>query len=244
MRRRQPVTDRAGRLFAEMAGDGRRPRLLASAQSRAPFSCGLLRPAVVLPAGLCETAPDEALRWVFAHELAHLRRRDAWSALLFGLGQTVYFPVPWFWRLRRQARLCQEYLADAAASAAGGRAEDYAEFLLAWTAAPRPPVGACGVWGRSSDLFWRIKTMLHSPIPLERRCPRRWSLAAACGLLSVAVLAGGFTLRAAAAPAPEQQSRAEKGRTQGRRAEEADAGRRVPRPGEPGRRAEEPAGGR
>ena len=186
-----------------MAGEGARPRLLASAHARAPFSCGLLRPAVVLPAGLCETAPDEVLRWVFAHELAHLRRRDAWSALLFGLGQTVYFAVPWFWRLRRQARLCQEYLADAAASAAGGRPEDYAQFLLAWTTAPRPPVGACGVWGRSSDLFWRVKTMLHSPIPLERRCPRRWSLAAACGLLSVAVLAGGFTLRAAAAPTPE-----------------------------------------
>ena len=203
MRRCEPVRGRAARLFAEMAGEGARPRLLASAHARAPFSCGLLRPAVVLPAGLCETAPDEVLRWVFAHELAHLRRRDAWSALLFGLGQTVYFAVPWFWRLRRQARLCQEYLADAAASAAGGRPEDYAQFLLAWTTAPRPPVGACGVWGRSSDLFWRVKTMLHSPIPLERRCPRRWSLAAACGLLSVAVLAGGFTLRAAAAPAPE-----------------------------------------
>ncbi len=203
MRNCEPVRGRAARLFAEMADDGARPRLLASARARAPFSCGLWRPAVVLPAGLCETAPDEVLRWVLAHELAHLRRRDAWSALLFGLGQTVYFAVPWFWRLRRQARLCQEYLADAAASAAGGRPEDYAQFLLAWTTAPRPPVGACGVWGRSSDLFWRVKTMLHDPIPLERRCPRRWSLAAACGLLSVAVLAGGFTMRAAAAPAPE-----------------------------------------
>src|SRR5207249_1189624 len=101
-----------------------------------------------------------------------------------------------------QARLCQEYLADAAA-AAGGRPEDYAQFLLTWTAAPRPPAGACGVWGHSSDLFWRVKTMLQSALPLERRCPRRWSLAAACGLLSLAVLAAGVTLKASAAPAPE-----------------------------------------
>ncbi|HVS34847.1 MAG TPA: M56 family metallopeptidase [Gemmataceae bacterium] len=202
LRRCVPVGGRAAELFAEMAGPGRRPRLLASRHVRAPFSCGLLRPTVVLPAALCEAA-DEALRWVFAHELAHLRRRDAWSGLLFGLAQAVYFPVPWFWRLRRQARLCQEYLADAAAASAGGRPEDYAQFLLAWTAAPRPPVGAHGVWGRSSDLFWRVKTMLHNRTPLERRCPRRWSLAAACGLLSLAVLAAGFTLRAAAAPAAE-----------------------------------------
>ena len=245
LRRCEPVTGRAARLFAEMAGDGPRPRLLASPQARAPFSCGLLRPAVVLPAGLCETAPDEALRWVFAHELAHLRRRDAWSALLFGLGQAVYFAVPWFWRLRRQARLCQEYLADAAAAAAGGRPEDYAQFLLAWTAAPRPPVGACGVWGRSSDLFWRVKTMLHSPIPLERRCPRRWSLAAACGLLSVAVLAAGFTLRAAAAPAPEPNK--EEPKKEEPKADAADSSRRPPspaRPARPRRHAEEPAGER
>ncbi len=198
----EAVSGRPARLFAEMAGLGRRPRLLASRQARAPFSCGLLRPTVVLPVKLCE-APDEALRWVFAHELAHLRRRDAWSGLLFGLAQAVYFPIPWFWPLRRQARLCQEYLADAAAASAGGRPEDYAQFLLAWTAAPRPPVGARGVWGRSSDLFWRVKTMLKSPVPLERRCPRRWSLAAACGLLSLAVLAAGVTLRASAAPAAE-----------------------------------------
>ncbi len=198
----EPVIGRAADLFAAMTEPHRRPRLLASRQVRAPFSCGLLRPTVVLPAGMCG-ASDEALRWVFAHELAHLQRRDAWSGLLFGLAQAVYFPVPWFWRLRRQARLCQEYLADAAATASGGRPEDYAQFLLAWTAAPRPPVGARGVWGRSSDLFWRVKTMLQNQVPLERRCPRRWTLAAACGLLSLAVLAAGVTLRASDAPAPE-----------------------------------------
>ena len=48
--------------------------------------------------------------------------------------------------------------------------------------------------------------MLQSPAPLERCCPRRWSLTAACGLLSLAVLAAGVTLRAAAAPAPEPKA--------------------------------------
>ena len=52
--------------------------------------------------------------------------------------------------------------------------------------------------------------MLQSPFPLERRCPRRWSLAAACGLLSLAVLAAGVTLRAAAAPAPEPKDEPKK----------------------------------
>ena len=83
-----------GRRRRAVRRNGRRrssAELLASRQARAPFRCGVLRPAVVLPAELCETASDEVLRWVFAHELAHLERRDAWSGLLFGLAQALYF---------------------------------------------------------------------------------------------------------------------------------------------------------
>jgi beta-lactamase regulating signal transducer with metallopeptidase domain len=74
------------RLFAEV-GAGRRSRLLVSRRVRVPFSCGLLRPAVVLPAALAEGAPEPVLRWVLAHEGTHLARRDACAGLLFGLGQ-------------------------------------------------------------------------------------------------------------------------------------------------------------
>src|SRR5207249_1227066 len=94
-------------------------------------------------------------------ELTHLRRRDGWGALLLSLGQSAYFYLPWFWWLRRQVRLCQEYVADAAAVAAGGSREDYAEFLLNWTAAPAAPAGATGVCGTQSDLFRRITMLLH-----------------------------------------------------------------------------------
>src|SRR5262249_19475206 len=66
------------RLFEAMTAGGWRPRLLVARRLRVPLSCGLLRPTVVLPAALC-AAPDlQKLRWVFAHELTHLERRDAW----------------------------------------------------------------------------------------------------------------------------------------------------------------------
>src|SRR5260370_10214369 len=115
------------RLFAEMTEAGRRPRLLVSSRLRVPLSCGTLRPTIVLPSsllrGLTPPAQEARLRWVFAHELTHLRRRDAWSCLLFGLGQGLYFLWPWFWQLRRQVRLCQEYVADAAVVRTLGSAE-------------------------------------------------------------------------------------------------------------------------
>jgi beta-lactamase regulating signal transducer with metallopeptidase domain len=188
--------------FAEVA-PGRRPRLLVSERARVPFSCGLLRPTVVLPAALAAGGPSGRLRWVLTHERAHLERHDAGACLLFGLGQAVFYPLPWFWWLRRQVRLCQEYVADAAAAAAGGLPEDYAQFLLSWTAAPALPAGVTGVLGHSSDLFRRVTMLLQTPAPVERRCPRRWSLAAAAGLLAAAVIAAGLGRPAAAAPAAD-----------------------------------------
>jgi beta-lactamase regulating signal transducer with metallopeptidase domain/membrane-associated protease RseP (regulator of RpoE activity) len=189
------------RLFREMGGARLRARLLTSPRARVPFSCGVLRPTVVLPAALAARATPAALRWVFAHELDHLERRDARAGLVFQLGQVVYYYLPWFWWLRRQARLCQEYLADAAAARAGAAA-DYAQFLVGWSASPPPPVGATGVSGPRSDLFRRIAMLLHNPTPPEPRCPRRWSMLAAAGLLSAAVAAAGLGLGAHAAPVP------------------------------------------
>jgi hypothetical protein len=194
-----PAPPEVARLFEAMRPAGRRARLLVARRLRVPLSFGLLRPTVVLPAALC-VAPDlQKLRWVFAHELTHLERRDAWSALLFAVGQAVYFFLPWFGWLRRQVRLCQEYVADAAAAGQEEPAVDYAEFLLSLSGAPAVPAAATGVSGNCSDLYRRVSMLLKEPLRVEKRCPRHWSLTAAAGLFSLAVLVGGVGLRAEAA---------------------------------------------
>jgi beta-lactamase regulating signal transducer with metallopeptidase domain len=198
--RRAPAPVRS--LFATMAASQRRlPRLLVSKRLCVPVSCGLWHPTVIVPSSLCRPNARQRLRWVLAHELTHLERRDAWSCLLFGLGQVLYFYLPWFWGLRRQVRLCQEYIADAAAGQAG-EAEDYAQFLLTLTTLPAVPLGATGVLGNSSDLLRRVTMLLQRPLRVERSCPRWWSLATAAGLLATAVFTSGISLRAAAAAAP------------------------------------------
>jgi beta-lactamase regulating signal transducer with metallopeptidase domain len=207
LRRSRPAPAEVARLFAAMAPP-RRARLLVSEQARVPFSCGLVRPAVVLPVALVQAGAAAPLRWVFAHELTHLERRDAWSGLLLSLAQAVYFYLPWFWWLRRQVRLCQEYLADAAA-AHTGHAVDYAQFLVGWAGAPAPPVGCTGVSGSCSDLFRRVSMLLHNRAPLQRRCPRRFSLLTAGGLLGLAVLLAGLGAQAGPAPRREEPPKSE-----------------------------------
>jgi beta-lactamase regulating signal transducer with metallopeptidase domain len=192
-----PVT--VHRLFTAMTSDDNRPHLFVVRRLQVPLSCGLLRPAVVLPAILCD-APPSRLRWIFAHELTHLERRDPWTCLLFAVAQAVYFYIPWFWSVRRQVQLCQEYVADAGAADEAGQRADYAEFLLTLTTTPTAPACASGVSGHPSDLYRRITMLLHNPHAVERRCPRMWSLATAAGLLLPAVLVAGVGFRAGAAP--------------------------------------------
>lgn len=212
LRRARPASRTITELFAEMNPDGPMPRLLVTNQVQVPFSCGLWRPTVVLPRGFCRSVARDALRWVFAHELTHLRRRDALSSLLFGLGQVLYFYVPWFWWLRQQVRLSQEFIADAAVLEEGANPEDYAELLLSLTRAPAVPMGATGVLGNSSDLFRRVTMLLQSPKGVEKCCPRGWSLLAAAGLLALGVVVSGISLRAQAAAQTdeEEQQKVEK----------------------------------
>src|SRR5207248_1171767 len=77
LRNAEPAPQAVERLFRKVASGRARPRLLVSQRLRVPMSCGLLRPAVVVPSALCEPDAEQALRWVFAHELTHLERRDA-----------------------------------------------------------------------------------------------------------------------------------------------------------------------
>jgi beta-lactamase regulating signal transducer with metallopeptidase domain len=169
-----------------------KPRVLASRKLRVPVSCGFWRPTVVLPASLCRKAEKPRLAWVFAHELTHLKRGDAWSGVLMALGSAIYYFCPWFWGLRRQVRLCQEYVADAAAVSHDARHEDYAQFLLGLASAPAGPALAMSVRGTASDLFRRVTMLLQDPIRVERRCSRLWCVGTALSLLAVAVFVAGI----------------------------------------------------
>jgi beta-lactamase regulating signal transducer with metallopeptidase domain len=199
-----PVT--VNRLFRAMTAQATRPpRLLVSGRVRVPLSCGIIRPTVVIPAELCRSDHGDRLRWVLAHELTHLERHDARTSLLFGFAQTLYFFCPPFWWLRRQVRLCQEYIADASVSAVA-TPEDYAQFLITLANAPGAPVAAAGITGKPSDLFRRIAMLLENSAPVERRSPRGWSWTAAVALLALATVASGVGLKAQASDEPQDRA--------------------------------------
>ena len=84
---------------------------------------------IVLPRALCDSGDFQELRFCLGHEWCHIERRDSRAWNLANIAGFVLFYQPLFWWLRRQLRLCQDYLADDRAAALGS-AEDYSTLLV------------------------------------------------------------------------------------------------------------------
>jgi beta-lactamase regulating signal transducer with metallopeptidase domain/protocatechuate 3,4-dioxygenase beta subunit len=194
------------RLLAMSGPAGERVVLLASDRIGAPLTYTWARPVILLPAAVCEEPDSEALRYSLAHEWLHVEQGDGWRWNLACLAGAILFYQPLYWRLRRQLRLMQDYLADD--RAAGGESRpDYAGFLVrvAWRVKARGEPYALGLGGRASSLHRRVATLLQERAPFQRRCRRAWSALVAAAAVLVVVTAVGFRPAAQDEPNTTQQ---------------------------------------
>ncbi len=204
-------------LFAQIAaerGITRLPRLGLSHRVTTPICFGLFRPTVIVPERLVHEADVEGLSWVFAHELDHLQRGDPWTGWWLAWVQAVYFFVPWFWWLRHEQRLAQEFLADAAAVRGLPDVAEYADFLVQLSCrrqgtAAVVPLGATGVRAGSTDLYRRVRMLLNhsskSTSPATRPSSRLWRFLTAGMFVGLAVLLGGVGLQSGNLAAQETE---------------------------------------
>ena len=124
----------------------------------------------------------------------------------------MLFYQPLFWWLRRQLRLCQDYLADDRAAALAS-AEDYAAYLVRLARAHRTGLEPCRRWGSATGA--RTST---GGSPCSSRTMNRWSIVAGrSGAWPpprprplVMVVASGLRLDAARPPDDEAPRRRQK----------------------------------
>jgi beta-lactamase regulating signal transducer with metallopeptidase domain len=169
------------------------PRLVASDEAEVPVMWGVKAAVLILPSAGLEWS-IERLRVVFLHELAHWRRRDVGALLLMRAATAVYWFHPVVWSLERSARRDCERACDDVVLAAGTRASDYADHLLA-IARNMPssePFGAVTVaMSRPAELEGRLLAILHDRI-------RRGAISLPMyGVLTAAMLAITIPLGAA-----------------------------------------------
>jgi beta-lactamase regulating signal transducer with metallopeptidase domain len=89
--------------------------VVVSDKIKSPALFGFVRPRLLLPQGILETYSLEELRYVFIHELGHLKQRDIYLGWLMVLLQVVHWfnPLMWFafGRMRADRELACDRLA-------------------------------------------------------------------------------------------------------------------------------------
>lgn len=133
VRESRPATGAEWHSLAEDAratiGASPTARILISPDAAMPFTSGLLRPVIVLPAS-AEGWTAERRRSVLLHELAHVRRRDLLTNAVVQFACVLYWFHPLVRLAARRVRIEAERACDALVVAAGTRASDYAGDLL------------------------------------------------------------------------------------------------------------------
>ena len=91
----------------------REPAVIETAAVDVPAVTGLLRPVVAIPVDLEDRFTRDEIRFLFLHELAHIRRGDLWTNLLARVLNALHWFNPLLWYASRRMRHDRESACDA-----------------------------------------------------------------------------------------------------------------------------------
>jgi TonB family protein len=162
-----------------------------------PVTVGMLRPAVLLPAGFLEGVDADDLEAVLAHELAHVRRRDFAKNAAY---QAISLAVAWHpavWLTRARVAESREMVCDAMAADAVAGPERYARSLLRLAATisdgmPTTTLHAIGIFDANS---FERRVMNLTMRRIEMKKVQRVGIAVACAVVTLATCATAMALR-------------------------------------------------
>jgi beta-lactamase regulating signal transducer with metallopeptidase domain len=197
---------------ARRLGLRRRPRIVVHDAFAIPATIGVFDPIVVLPRALACSAPRQDLEYVFLHELAHIRRRDAVRAATSIAIQILYWFHPLVGVARRRLAELREIACDRAVVKVAASRDEYRRTLIR-LAQPlvHPPAGlvaGAGLFARHSELLVRLE-LLASP-----RSPSRAGRAATL-LLCAAAFTAMVVVDSSAAPRAAVEDGSPAGQLQG-----------------------------
>src|SRR5262245_18889453 len=128
---RESVLQHEGREFQRLrSAGGADVSLVLSKRAIDPGVFGVMRPVLVLPAGISAHLNDAQLEAIMAHELCHVRYRHN----MFGLSQKIVEAIFWFhplvWWVGARLMVERERVCDEAVLGRGGEPRVYAEAIL------------------------------------------------------------------------------------------------------------------
>ena len=127
----------------------RLPLLLETKEVKTPALYGLIRPRLLLPEGMTATFSRQEMRFVFLHELGHVRRHDMAVHWLTVWVQMIHWFNPLLWFAFTRMRADREVACDALAlsRAGAGASQPYGETIIRLLSELNSPISAPGLVG-------------------------------------------------------------------------------------------------
>ncbi len=116
VRKKSPVIDQ--KILDQLEACKRKMRvrtevsLVMTDKVKSPALFGYIHPRLLLPEGILERLNQDKLRYVFLHELAHLKRHDIAISWLATVLQAIHWFNPFVWYAFYQMRIDQEIACD------------------------------------------------------------------------------------------------------------------------------------
>jgi Zn-dependent protease with chaperone function len=204
--RSMPIVD--DRTTALLPSGSPRVVLLSSTEVAIPVTWGASRAVIVLPADAPVEWPEERLRAVLLHELAHVRRRD-WLSQLAGLFVvSVHWFNPLVWMLYARLRVEAEKACDDAVVSHGMSASSYAAQMIAVVQAAKGRKHLLGsvAMANAGAIKERISAMLDARLSRAGVTTRQaLTLGTAAAMVSL-MLTPGYTVPVAFGPTDPESS--------------------------------------
>jgi len=158
---------------------GARVQILISKELTSPLMFGWWRPVVIVPQSIANRGGLE-LDGCLAHEWSHLDRRDVLAWRLTTFCQYLLWYQPTYWVLRRELRICQEFMADHRSTKHVIEPIQYSELLMTM-AKGRGGLNVAeslSMFERQGQLTRRINLLLFHHGTLNDRCRKTFTISA------------------------------------------------------------------
>jgi bla regulator protein blaR1 len=163
-----------------------------------PAVIGVIRPLLVLPAGIQERLTAGELETVIAHEMCHVRRRDNLTAAVQMALEAIFWFHPLIWWIGARLLDERERACDEAVVGLGKDSQTYAESILKVCRFYVESKLACVAGISGSSLKRRVKTIMRNRVMDRLSTFKKLALAGAAAAVVVVPVAVGLASSPAA----------------------------------------------
>jgi beta-lactamase regulating signal transducer with metallopeptidase domain len=167
-------------------------RIKTSSSLLEPGLVGILRPAVLMPAGLMTLLSDAERDSILAHELSHFSRRDNVTAVIHMTVEALFWFYPPVWLIGARLIAERERACDESVLASGHDPEVYAGGILKVCKFCIQSPLACVSGVSGADLGMRVRQIMTAEAARDVGAAQKMLLAGACTMALVLPVMAGF----------------------------------------------------